>query len=308
MCTALSLTTNDHYFGRTLDLACSLGESVIIVPRRFPLPFRFGKTIAEHPAIIGVGVIRDGYPLYYDAVNEYGLAAAGLNFPGCAEYQAFCTPHSIASFELIPRVLGCCRSAQEAKALLETASISNTAFSDALPPSPLHWMVSDKASSLVIEPLNDGLHIHDNPAGVMTNSPSFDEQLALLRDYAGIQPDDPKEAISLPGGWSSCARFVRAAYLRRHSASGETEAARVSQFFHILDAVSVVRGSVLTDQGQEITQYASCCNTRTGVYSYTTYENRAVTTVDLHAENLNSARLIQYPFITQLCIHPQNAR
>ena len=53
--------------------------------------------------MIGVGILRKNYPLYYDGVNEKGLAMAGLNFPGYARYRP---PRermdNIAPFELIP--------------------------------------------------------------------------------------------------------------------------------------------------------------------------------------------------------------
>ena len=34
MCTAIRLTTHDHYFGRNLDLEYSYQETVAITPRR----------------------------------------------------------------------------------------------------------------------------------------------------------------------------------------------------------------------------------------------------------------------------------
>ena len=42
MCTSISYTTKDHYFGRTLDYEHSFGESIVITPRNFV--FDFGAT------------------------------------------------------------------------------------------------------------------------------------------------------------------------------------------------------------------------------------------------------------------------
>ena len=39
MCTALTYSTKDHYFGRNLDLDVSYGESVTVTPRNFPFEF-----------------------------------------------------------------------------------------------------------------------------------------------------------------------------------------------------------------------------------------------------------------------------
>jgi len=325
MCTALSLTTEDHYFGRTLDLEYTLHESVIIAPRRFPFPFRHLPSMPEHLAVIGAGVIRSGYPLYYDACNEAGLAVAGLNFPGFAQYHpAVAGKDNAASFEIIPWILGSCRTVDEAKARLQNAVVCHDAFSPEYPPSPLHFMISDAQASIVAEPLESSLRIHDNPIGVMTNSPPFEYHLTRLRDFAALSPDAPENvfapaldlapysrgmgAMGLPGDWSSVSRLIRAAFLRAHSVCAADEGASVAQFFRILAAVSHVRGSVLADGRHEITQYASCCHTKKGVYYYTTYENPNLTAVDMRHENLDGSKLIEYPMITQPTVRIQNAR
>lgn len=325
MCTALSLKTAGHYFGRTLDLEYTLHESVIIAPRRIPFLFRHLPPQQEHFAIIGAGVIRDGYPLYYDACNEAGLAMAGLNFPGCARYHAvISSKDNVASFELIPWILGTCRTVKEAAMLLQHVNVCDDAFSPALPPSPLHFMISDAESSIVAEPLESGLRIVDNPIGVMTNSPTFDYHLMRLRDFIGLSPDMPDNtfapaldlapysrgmgAMGLPGDWSSSSRLIRAAYLRAHSVCNDDEASSVAQFFRILSAVSHVRGSVLVDDRCEITQYTSCCSTAKGVYYYTTYENQNLTSVNLHLENIDGSSLIEYPMIMQQQQLIQNIR
>ena len=80
MCTAATYKTKDFYFGRTLDYEFSYGEEIVVMPRRFPLDFRFLGKSEEHYAIIGMAHVADGYPMFYDAVNEKGLAMAGLNF------------------------------------------------------------------------------------------------------------------------------------------------------------------------------------------------------------------------------------
>ena len=41
----------------------------------------------EHYAIIGMARVEENEPLYFDAVNEKGLAMAGLNFVGYAHYE-----------------------------------------------------------------------------------------------------------------------------------------------------------------------------------------------------------------------------
>jgi len=317
MCTALSLTTDSHYFGRTLDLEHTLSESVVIAPRRFPLPFRFMPHAGTHLSFIGMASVQDGFPLYYDAVNESGLCAAALNFPGFACYAPTAAEKTrqirLASFEVIPFVLSRCASVSQARALLERAVVCSEAFSCDMPPTPLHWMFGDGRETLVVEPLEGGLRLHDNPAGVLTNSPPFEEQMRRLGDYAALSPAAPPNTLApqlrlppvsrgtgtfiLPGGMDSPSRFVRAAYLRAHSVCPGGEEASVSQFFHILDAVSVVRGSVCTEGENEITQYACCMSAQRGVYCFTTYENRRITAIDMRREDLSADAPIIYPLI-----------
>ena len=79
MCTAATYKTTDFYFGRNLDFERSWGESVTITPRKYQIALRSGEVIRDHFAMIGMAHVRNGYPLYYDAVNEKGLCIAGLN-------------------------------------------------------------------------------------------------------------------------------------------------------------------------------------------------------------------------------------
>ena len=109
-----------------------------------------------------------------------------------------------------------------------------------------------------------------------------------------------------PGDLSSASRFVRAAYMKATSVCADSEAASVSQFFHLLGSVHHLRGSVLVDGKPEITQYSSCCNTDKGIYYYTTYENSRITGIDLHAEDLDAHNLICYPLLKEQDILMQN--
>ena len=88
MCTAATYKTDGFYFGRTLDYEFSYGDEIVVTPRRFPLAFSGGKALSEHFALLGMAHVADGYPLYYDAMNEKGLCMAGLNFVGNAAYAA----------------------------------------------------------------------------------------------------------------------------------------------------------------------------------------------------------------------------
>ena len=114
-------------------------------------------------------------------------------------------------------------------------------------------------------------------------------------------------ALGLPGDLSSGSRFVRAAFVRANSRSGESEAARVGQFFHILGAVEQQKGCCEVRPGEfEYTIYTSCWNAQRGVYYYTTYGCRQIHAVDLHREDLDGAALAHYPMQTEEPIQFQN--
>ena len=324
MCTAVTYHTKDHYFGRTLDNDVSYGEKVVITPRNYPIRFRREKTLESHYAMIGMAVIMDDYPLYYDAVNECGLGIAGLNFPGNADYkQMIPGENNIAPFEFIPWILGQCKNVDEVKESLKHTQIVNIHFSERLPLTPLHWMIADREKAIVVEPTHSGIKIYDNPVGVLTNNPTFDMQLFYLNNYQSLSIDAPENlwpiydgmciysrgmgAMGLPGDLSSMSRFVRASFTKMHSVSGTSESESISQFFHILGSVAQQRGCVrLEENTYELTIYTSCCNMDQGIYYYTTYDNHQITAVDMNRENLSGNRLIAYPLVQSQHIYWQN--
>ena len=324
MCTAITYKTACHYFGRNLDLEVSYPEEVTITPRSYPYRILRMGELPAHYALIGMATVAEGYPLYYEATNERGLSMAGLNFPGNARYlpaKEGCD--NLSPFEFIPWVLGQCANLREARALLERVNLMDEPFSAELPLSPLHWMIADRDAAIVVEPMADGLHIFDDPVGVLTNNPTFDWHMTNLANYMALTTAPPADTFApgvplpaysrgmggmgLPGDLSSAARFVKAAFVRCNSRAGVAESESVSQFFHILGSVAQQRGCVHMGGGKyEITLYSSCCNTDTGVYYYTTYDNSRITAVDLHREALDGSGLVRYPLVKTPQILRQN--
>lgn len=324
MCTAATYRTKDFYFGRTLDNAFSYGDEVVITPRKYPFHFAEAGDRSVHYALIGMAYVDEDYPLYYDAVNEKGLGMAGLNFVGNAVYgKRKAGKDNIAQFELIPWILGQCATVEEARALVENLNLLDVSFKDTLPAAQLHWMIADREKSIVVESVREGIRIYENPVGVLTNNPSFDQQMFHLNQYMHLSARPPVNTfaeglkletyslglggIGLPGDLSSQSRFVRAAFVRMNSVSGESEAESVSQFFHILGSVTQQRGCVQVGEDKYMTTlYTSCCNVDTGVYYYTTYGNSQISGVDMYQENLEGTELVSYPLIRELQIRMQN--
>ena len=211
MCTAMTYKTRDHYFGRNLDLEYTYNETVTVMPRNFPLEFRRCGRLCHHYAVIGMATVADGYPLYYDATNEKGLSVAGLNFPGNADYKPeMCGKDNVSPFEFIPWILGQCENLSETRNMLEKINLVKIDFSDELPLSPLHWMISDRESSIVVECVKDGLKIYDNPVQVLTNNPTFDMQLFNLNNYMNLSTEQPANSFSTELNLSAYSRGMGA--------------------------------------------------------------------------------------------------
>ena len=290
MCTAIAFHGKEFYFGRTLDHGRSYGEEVVLAPRNFPLPFREVPDMPRHLAVMGMAHVENGYPLFYDAMNEAGLCMAGLNFTGFARY-GHPGRDRIAPFEFLPWVLGQCDDLDRARELLQNLCLTQTDFSDALPCARLHWIIADRSGALTVESTGDGLHIYDNPVGVLTNDPTFPHQLKLL----------DREA-DLPGDLSSPSRFVRAVFTKGHAEKGGVE-----QFFHLLDTVRQTRGCCQTeDDALEFTRYSSCCDTRKRRYCYVTDTNRRITAITMDRENLEDNALRRWKLLENEDILLQN--
>lgn len=324
MCTAATYKTKDFYFGRTLDYEFSYNEEVTITPRNYKLKFRYGIEAKNNYAIIGMAFVVNDYPLYYDAINEKGLGMAGLNFVGNAVYsEVKSDTKNVAQYEFIPWILRQCESVKEARKVLSEMNLVGTQFSEQLPAASLHWIIADANEAITVESTKSGLHVYDNPVGVLTNNPPFEQQMFQLNNYMHLSSKQPTNsfsdnlqlnsysrgmgAIGMPGDLSSGSRFVRVAFTKMNSKSGERENESVSQFFHILGSVEQQRGCCEVDEGKyEITIYTSCCNATKGIYYYTTYENNQITAVDMHKENLKGESLVRYPLIQGQQIKMQN--
>ena len=273
MCTAIE---HDGCFGRTLDLDVCYPFHVTVTPRQFP--FAFAKN--THHAMIGMATVANGYPLYYEAVNEHGLGMAALRFARCAVYHPD-TAGTVASFELIPWVLSQCATVQEARERLRGVRISNRAFSPDYPPTPLHWFLADRSGAAAVEPLAEGLRVCDDPLRVLTNAPPFARQAAHWTKFANAS-QTAETPNGLPGDWSSPSRFVRAAFAATHAPAEQTDTARVAALFRLLHTVTVPRGCVQTAAGHEhSTMYTCCYDTVQQVYHYTTAHDPQVHSVPL---------------------------
>lgn len=324
MCTAISFNADRHYFGRNLDLEYRYDESIVITPRNYILKYKSGEIERKHFAFIGTATIIDGYPLYYDATNEHGLSIAGLNFVGNAYLSSKPENNKInvTPYELIPYILGKCKTVEDAIDLLNNIVLVDIRFRDEISNAQLHWIISDKTESITYEYMKDGIKIHENKIGILTNNPPFEYQMMNLKKYMYLSSAEPPNnfseqlslqpysrgmgAIGLPGDVSSESRFVRGAFIKMNSVKPHTEEESVAQFFHIMSSVEQVEGCVKVSDKYERTQYTSCCNTEQGIYYYKTYESSQINAIRMHKENIENDILIFYKMNFETNIHYNN--
>lgn len=310
MCTALTRHASHSYFGRNLDLEFHYQECVCTIPRNMVLNFRKEEQLANHYAFIGVATIMKDTPLFYDAANEHGLAIAGLNFPNNAYYGEIKEQSDVvnlAPFELIPYIMAKYQTVKEVKDFLQHVNVFDEPFMEGVPNTPLHYIISDRKESIVVEFMKDGMHVYANPTGCLTNNPSFDMHMVNRMNYQNLSVNQPEGdaycvglgAYGLPGDASSMSRFVRVDFLNQHAVSDGNIQHDITQFFHILHGVEMVKGCVKTKDGKDdYTVYTSCIDLDEGIYYYTTYTDMNLHRVSMYDTDLDASK---YQYVMLEC-------
>lgn len=311
MCTCIRWKYEDRvFFARTLDNTCNFAERVIFIPRNFDLLFSTYGHLLAHSALLGIGTVVDGCPMFAEAYSEQGLAVAALSFEGNANYFSYRPDRiNIAPYEFITFVLTHFRSVAEAKKGLSQVNILDRPFKPELPLTPLHWMIADSNQSLVVESTAEGLKIYDNPYDILTNNPPFPFHRENLNNYLNLTADFPLNTFSpelrldpssaglgahlLPGDYSSPSRFVKGCFLIKNPPE---EVDPYSHLFHILDAVSPIKGTVRSGNSRfQYTLYSSGIDLSNKVFYFKTYNNNQIQAVDLLKHDLDGQSFVQYP-------------
>lgn len=316
MCTCIRFSDSrgKMYFGRNLDWSSGFGEKIVITPKGYLYHSAFEGDIRPKYAVIGTAVISDNIPLYFDCGNSGGLAVAGLNFPGYAEYEGEAVQHktNIAAYEFPLWVAMNFATVDEAEAALQDVAIVAKPVNETHPVSMLHWMIGDGERSIVVEYTRDGMQIFRNDADVLTNQPGYAWHQENLRNYMNLSSGHPEEAVwgkarmkafgcgalmrGLPGDYYSPSRFIRVAYLNAHYPDQPTEAANVSRMFHTLAGVSMIDGAAVMGNGEfERTVYTGGFSAGTGTYYFNTYEDPAIRSFSLQDYETEGTELIEVP-------------
>lgn len=261
MCTSIYQVTLDknHLLARTMDWP-ELAVSPLFVPRHFRWATAFDHRQYENKyALVGGGSLGATYIDVSDGVNEHGLMAQKLTFEHGAHYQDNRNPNKVqlAAYEFIFWALGNFKSVEDLENHLTTVELMSERYSDTKYGDPeLHFAFADRTGRIVvIEPTRTPLKVIENPLGVVTNSPDFDQQLAQMDQYVDFTDAFKQEQVPLntprvttgrlskksnpPGYYSPSARFIRAAYLKERSDVPKNEEEGLISEWHLLDSVTV---------------------------------------------------------------------
>lgn len=301
------MNAGDFYFARSMDIEYKLVGSVTVTPQNYRFEFTNGEILKNHYAIIGMAVVKKGYPLYAEAANQAGLCMAALSFPDSARYSN--STHekaNFAPFELIPYVLCKCKNISEAKNKLKHATLVDLPFDEQTPNTPLHWIIADKNGAVVAEQTEQGLAIYDDPFGVLTNNPPFPFHTENVRAYRNLSPEYDCSGVfsdlpplgggactnGLPGDYSSPSRFIKAAFLRRVCKPKENTQDNSSHMLSLIGAVAPPKGAVLDQNGRPHYAVYSCCiNADKGIYYLHKYESNDTEEFRLSQHDLTDSHL-----------------
>lgn len=161
--------------------------------------------VSEHGSVVALMYGR----IAVDGVNEAGLQVSGLYLAESDYGERDAGRPPLELHQAIQCLLDRFDSVAAAVAWIEESRVQIIPLEIGGKPGTGHISLADASGdSAVVEFLGGWASVHHGPEfTVMANSPAYDEQLEMLRRYAGLGGEQP-----LPGGTDSPDRFARAAF------------------------------------------------------------------------------------------------
>jgi choloylglycine hydrolase len=313
-CTGISLKAGDGAAirGRTLEFGFPMQSKVLVVPagKEFSgtLPDGGkGLTYTSRYAFVGANAL--GLPAILDGLNDQGLSVGLFYFPGYAKYADVTDENksraiapqefgvwALANFATVDEV----REAVKHIVLVPTPAPGLGSPQGAV--AGAHFFLQDKSGkSLVVEPVDGMLKVHDAPLGVMTNAPTYDWHMTNLANYINLSPKDVEQEklggatlsafgsgtgmLGLPGDFTPPSRFVRAAMFSQAATPNQTAQDAVLSAFHILNQFDIPKGSVMNaavgEPTPEITEWTSVADLKNLRWYFRTHQDQSIRMVDL---------------------------
>lgn len=310
-CTGITLQTTDSQIvtARTIEWAAEpLNAMYVVVPRgqkqRSWLPDGTirGKSFTADYGYVGIAVENDEFIM--EGINEAGLAAGLFYFPDYGEYMPYKEEDKslcVSDMQFVAWVLSTCVTIDEMIALMPTIRVIGTDPRA----STVHWRITEPSGrQVVVEIVNQQVMIHENPLGVLTNSPELTWHLTNLNNYVNLASGSihQREIGSLdlkafgggsglhglPGDMTPPSRFVRAAFFQSTAPRLDSPQHTVVQAFHLLNNFDIPVGILFSDKdlapdmpsATQITIATDLANRR--LY-YRTMYNSTIRCIDLHS-------------------------
>ncbi len=316
-CTGIRLTAKDGsvVHGRTLEFGIPLETKIAVIPRgmQFTGMTPLGKGLVYTTKYAAVGALLSNDPSMADGMNEKGLSVGTFFFAGCASYtpvSAANQSRGLSAMDFPNWILSQFATIDEVLEGIQTVVITPTQLSEwGRVAPPFHYIVYEKSGrSIVIEPVDGRLVVHENPLGVLTNSPTFDWHMTNLRNYINLRSVNAAplkiEGMTLspmglgsgmwglPGDFTPPSRFVRAAIFCFTAIPPDNAAQGVLQSFHILNQFDIPRGVSRELDGSRVeidATLVTCVRDPQSLkYYFKTYEDQTIRVVDLSSFDLNA--------------------
>lgn len=261
--------------GRTMDWKEDTRSNLWIFPRGMQRNGEIGKNPLEWTSKYG-SVITSAYDICStDGMNEKGLVA-NLLWLAESEYPQWDGKKpglSIAAW--VQYMLDNFATVDEAVAFTEkgTFEVVSDMMPDGTRLATLHLSISDAdGDNAIFEYVNGKLNIHHSKSyQVMTNSPVFDQQLALDDYWKNIGG-----TTFLPGTNRAADRFVRASFYINAIPKVDDTRVAVASVFSVIRNTSVPLGITTPDQPNiSSTRWRTLSDQKNKVYYYesTIYPN-----------------------------------
>lgn len=319
-CTGIRLMAEDGtvVHARTMEFANDIHSDVIMVPRGYA---RVGTTpdgkegLKWKTKYASVGANGVGLPVLFDGLNEKGLAAGMFYFPTSAGYMPYTAADAgktIAQWEVGSWILENFASVEEVKANIGNIVVPAVVFSGWGFAPEAHYIVHDASGkSIVIEYVGGKLNVHDNPLGVLTNSPTFDWHMTNLRNYLNFSMTNAPPVqlgsvkllptgqgsgmLGLPGDFTPPSRFVRAVAFSQSVLKSKTGDDAVLEAFHILNQFDIPKGAAREQEKDahgnilaDYTIWTSANDLKAKRFYFRTYEDSHIRMVDLMRMNVDA--------------------
>lgn len=298
-CTRILWNDNDYAImvGRTMDWPESTEPVLTVLPRGME---RDGSKAGPDTVVEGTparwtskygSIVTTVYGIgTADGINEAGLGAHMLYLRATDFGPRDPAKPGLQAGLWAQYLLDNAATVTEALALMDDVQIVMVEASGHK--ATVHLAIEDATGDSAVIEFIDGKPVvhHGRDYTVMTNDPTYGEQLAILKtqDFS-----NPSSTMPLPGNVSAIDRFARATYFRNLLPEPQNEQQAAAGILAVARNVSVPFGAPYKDFGIYNTEYRTAANLTDRLYYLEMTDNPSVIWVDLSAMNVEAGQPVR---------------